>query len=450
MINAGGRVDFVFGDEREFAQCHASTLVQAVDGSLLCAWFGGTKEKNPDVSIWMSTLHGKSWSKPVRAAKVAETAHWNPVLFRDGDDILHLFFKVGVDVIHWKTWWASSRDNGTTWSDAVELVAGDVGGRGPVKNKPIILSDGSWLAPASIEYKEDKRDIWKAFADRSKDHGKTWHRSAYFAKPTPRDGKRDRRFAGAGAIQPTFWESKPGRVHALLRTAAGIVWRCDSKDGGLTWGPYEVTDLLNNNSGLDALRLKDGRVVLIYNPVGRNWGARTPLDIAVSSDNGQTWKTVAHLEDDPDLKSEYSYPTIVRTEDGIAVCYTWNRQRIRCWQIPLSTLNSNLVMSYEEAPELYQQCSPLFHVDANDPPTLIFHGTLDDLVPVTQSDRLAAKLESLGVPCWYDRMDGWPHTMDIAKPVGEHVKIVVGAFFDEYLRGNATERKKGARHQIRE
>lgn len=340
VIDEGGRVDFVFGDDREFAQCHASTLVQAADGSLLCAWFGGTEEKNPDVSVWMSTLDGDIWSKPVRAAKVDETAHWNPVLFRDGEDILHHFFKVGVDEIHWKTWRAFSRDNGATWSDAVELVAGDVGGRGPVKNKPILLSDGSWLAPASIEYKKADREIWKAFADRSEDRGKTWQRSEDFAKPTPRDEKQDRRFGGVGAIQPTFWESEPGQVHALLRTGAGTVWRCDSEDGGLTWGPYEVTHLPNNNSGLDALRLEDGRVVLIYNPVGENWGARTPLDISVSSDNGQTWETIAHLEDDPDLESEYSYPAIVETEDGIAVCYTWKRERIRCWSIPFSLLES--------------------------------------------------------------------------------------------------------------
>ena len=55
---AGGRVDFVFGDDRPFAQCHASTMAQAGDGTLLCAWFGGTREKDPDVSIWLSRFAG--------------------------------------------------------------------------------------------------------------------------------------------------------------------------------------------------------------------------------------------------------------------------------------------------------------------------------------------------------------------------------------------------------
>ncbi len=330
---AGGRVDFVFGDDRPFAQCHASTMVQAGDGTLLCAWFGGTREKDPDVSIWLSRFAGNAWSKPERAAKVGETAHWNPVLFRDAEDVAYLFFKVGPDVPLWSTYWMQSEDAGVTWSAPVELVPGDVGGRGPVKNKPIILSDGTWLAPASTEAKDGVRDVWKPFADRSTDRGKTWTRSADFAFD-----RKNRQFRGAGAIQPTFWESEPGKVHALMRTGAGSAWRADSEDGGRTWADVYTTSLPNNNSGLDAVRLEDGRVLLVYNPVGRNWGPRNPLDLAVSSDNGETWKTVAHLEDDPGSRREYSYPTIVRTKDGVALCYTWRRDRVRCWQIPLGAL----------------------------------------------------------------------------------------------------------------
>ncbi|MCF6286043.1 MAG: exo-alpha-sialidase [Candidatus Hydrogenedentes bacterium] len=330
-----GRTDFVFGDNRPFAQCHASTIVQVANGDLLCAWFGGTEEKDPDVSVWISRFDGNAWSQPTRTAKVNKTAHWNPVLFRDAEDVIYLFFKVGIDEVNWSTYWMQSDDDGTTWSTPVALVPGDVGGRGPVKNKPIILSDGTWLAPASLEVFEGRREIWDAFSERSTDHGKTWTRSLDFAKPA---GK-DKRFQGPGAIQPTFWESEPGKVHALLRTGAGIIWRTDSNDGGVTWSTLAATNLPNNNSGFDALALEDGRVLLVYNPVGEDWGPRTPLDLAVSSDNGKTWRTIAHLEDDPDKSGEYSYPAIVRTKSGIAVCYTWRRERIRCWQIPLAALD---------------------------------------------------------------------------------------------------------------
>lgn len=324
---AGGRVDFVFGKDRPFAQCHASTVAQTADGTLVAAWFGGTKEKDDDVGIWVSRRLDGAWTPPVTAAKIEAHAHWNPVLFTDAAGATHLFFKVGPEIPHWRTYWMTTTDNGASWSAPLELVPGDAGGRGPVKNKPVILSDGAWLAPASTELGD-----WKPFADRSADRGKTWERSADFAidKTVLR---------GKGAIQPTFWESSSGNVHALLRTGAGKVWRADSADYGRTWSPVYATPLPNNNSGLDVLLLEDGRLFMVYNPVGVNWGPRTPLDLAVSTDNGETWTTVAHLENDPNQDSEYSYPGIIRTGAGIAVIYTYNRDTLRCWDIPLGALN---------------------------------------------------------------------------------------------------------------
>jgi predicted neuraminidase len=321
----GGRVDFVFGAKRPFAQCHASTVAQAADGTLVAAWFGGTAEKDDDVGIWFSRFDGKEWSAPERAAKVNNTPHWNPVLFTDADGMLNLFFKIGPEISFWQTYWMQSKD-GKTWTDPKELVAGDEGGRGPVKNKAIILRDGTWLAPASTEH-----EGWNCFADRSTDDGKTWKRSKDW-------GIDHDKMEGKGAIQPTLWESAPGKVHALVRTTAGRVWRADSENGGKTWTDLYVTNLPNNNSGLDALLLEDGRLLLVYNPVGKNWGDRTPLDLAVSTDNGKTWETIAHLEADADPESEFSYPAIIRSEDGVVITYTYQRERVRCWQVPLSAL----------------------------------------------------------------------------------------------------------------
>ncbi|MCC6144579.1 MAG: exo-alpha-sialidase [Candidatus Hydrogenedentes bacterium] len=326
VTEAGGRVDFVFGEEAPFEQCHASTIAQAANGDLVCAFFAGTEEKDPDVGIWMSRFSGGAWSPVERVAKINDTAHWNPVLFADADKALHLFFKVGPEIDYWQTYWMSSTDNGVTWSEAAELVAGDQGGRGPVKNKPIVLSDGTWLAGASTELGR-----WLPFADRSSNQGKTWERSDNFAFER-------KQIRGEGAIQPTVWESGKGSVHALMRTSGGAVWRADSSDFGKTWSHMYRTDLPNNHSGIDALGMEDDRVFLVYNPVSLQWGPRTPLDLAVSWDNGLTWTTKAQLEDDPNLESEYSYPAIIRTESGIAICYTWNRKTVRCWQIPLDVL----------------------------------------------------------------------------------------------------------------
>ncbi len=323
----GGSVSYIFEDDRPFAECHASTLVEAANGHIVCAWFAGKHEKNPDVGIWISQYDGKSWTKPFELAKIEETAHWNPVLFRDAENTISLFFKVGLDPMRWRTYWCKSKDNGNTWSTPEKLVIGDAGGRGPVKNKAILLSDGAWLAPASTEVKNGRTGIWRSFADRSEDKGKTWVRSRDFVIPS--NGAPE--FQGVGCIQPTFWESEPGKVHALMRTGAGVVWRADSEDGGKTWSEISAIDLPNNNSGLDAVKLDDGRVLLVLNPVGKTWGKRTPLDLAVSSDNGNTWRSIAHLEDNP---GEYSYPGIVKTKNGVSLCYTWKRQRVRYWNIP--------------------------------------------------------------------------------------------------------------------
>lgn len=324
LAQHGGHVDFIFGDDRPHKECHASTVVESSDGVLLSAWFGGTKESHADVGIWFSRFQDGAWTPPALAAKVNETAHWNPVLFRDPARGTFLFFKVGPRIPYWQTYWMSTTDDGRSWSAPVELVPGDEGGRGPVKNKPIILSDGDWLAPASTELGK-----WAPFADRSEDGGHTWTRSEDFALDS-------REIPGKGAIQPAFWESAPGHVHALMRSGAGCVVRSDSADGGRTWSPVSRTPLPNNNSGLDALRLDDGRILLVYNPVGRNWGRRTPLNLAVSTDNGRSWRDIVSLET---ARGEYSYPAIVRTGAGVAVTYTWKRERVRCWQIPLAALD---------------------------------------------------------------------------------------------------------------
>lgn len=83
---------------------------------------------------------------------------------------------------------------------------------------------------------------------------------------------------------------------------------------------------------------------------------------------------------------------------------------------------------------LYQQASPITYLDAQDPPTLILHGTIDDVVPIDQGDELAAKLKELEVPYLYDRLPGWPHAMDLAQPVNDRCVWLMERFFAEYLK----------------
>ncbi len=91
--------------------------------------------------------------------------------------------------------------------------------------------------------------------------------------------------------------------------------------------------------------------------------------------------------------------------------------------------------TYDEAPEQYRLASPITHLDKNDPPTLIFHGTIDDVVPVAQSDLLEQKLKELGVPVTYDKVKGFPHTMDICQEVNVRCQWFMVRFLDTYLKG---------------
>src|SRR5690242_14388007 len=150
--------DFLFGDEHPFPQCHASTLIHLDDGRFMAAWFGGTAEKDDDVGIWMTKGRPGHWEAPYEVAKIRDEPHWNPVLFRSPSGQIWLFFKVGKEIAQWETWVKTSDDNGETWSEARELVAGDRGGRGPVRNKLLVLSDSTWIAGASNE-----NGPWNAF-----------------------------------------------------------------------------------------------------------------------------------------------------------------------------------------------------------------------------------------------------------------------------------------------
>ncbi|GEM_PF-4890 len=103
------------------------------------------------------------------------------------------------------------------------------------------------------------------------------------------------------------------------------------------------------------------------------------------------------------------------------------------------TITGFLKKSYTGNPELYTLASPIAHVTPNSPPTLIFQGSIDHLVPVKQSDALALKLIENGVPYWYDCLYGMPHTMDIIIPVNERCQYIMNAFFEKFMMGKPVE-----------
>jgi acetyl esterase/lipase len=89
--------------------------------------------------------------------------------------------------------------------------------------------------------------------------------------------------------------------------------------------------------------------------------------------------------------------------------------------------------TFDEDPDVFKLASPRTHISDDDPPTLIFQGTIDSLVPVSQADSLDVWLDKAGVPHEYHRLKGWPHTMDLAVEVNEYVQYYIDDFLEKHL-----------------
>lgn len=292
---------------------HASTIVETSDGSLLSAWFGGTAEGKLDVVIWSSRLEATGWSYPVVVARGEEDGDdpfpcWNPVLFQVKNGPLVLFYKVGPKPSSWWGRYRISRDNGRSWSQSKRIKGAMVG---PVRNKPLELSDGTLLCPSS-----DESSGWRIHLESIQGIGTKkllWTRTD------------DLNYAiDYGAIQPTLIPWSNQRIQLLCRTRQKVVTESWSVDGGHSWTGLRKTALPNPNSAIDAVRLADGKAVLIHNPSADE---RTPL-IASFSKDGTEWVPAVTLENEPG--AELSYPAVIQTADGlIHVTYTWKREKIR-------------------------------------------------------------------------------------------------------------------------
>ena len=323
--------EFIFEENEN--DCHASTVLELAGNRFLAAWFEGKKEGDDSCAIRFAIREENGvWTLPRTAAKVEPVAHWNPVLFRNDLGEIFLYFKVGRQIADWKTYVMSSSDEAVHWSTPVELVPGDdSGGRGPVKNPPILNSAGHIVAPASTE----REGRWRAFVDISADHGKSWMKSAEIPIPEVRVDDRYRHYR-LGTIQPALWESADGTLHMFLRSNNHAIYRSESHDGGISWCEAYPTKLPNNNSGLSLTQFRGGRLLLAANLCASNWGCRHILSLIASDDNGETWSkpvTLAQcLPGDirPGVQAEFSYPTLITQSDEkhFALTYTWHRKKI--------------------------------------------------------------------------------------------------------------------------
>lgn len=322
-------------DRAPFPCCHAPTLVELRNGDLLVACFGGTAEGHPDVAIWASRRRGGRWSPPWELARETQAACYNPVLFYTRDGRLWLYYRFGPDPARWTAARRWSEDDGQTWSEVELLPAGLYG---PIRTKPLLLDDGTVVSGTSVESYRS----WACWVERSTDQGKSWRKCGPIPltpgsrrpgrppDPLPAVPGSESWAQTRGIIQPTLvpLSDRHLRLYARSTSQTGRICAADSFDGGLTWTPARPLSLPNPNSGIDALRLPDGRFLLAYN---HSELARTPLNLALSSD-GENFEPFLVLEEGP---GEYSYPALILERHHLHLAYTWNRKNLCYLPLPL-------------------------------------------------------------------------------------------------------------------
>jgi predicted neuraminidase len=300
--------EFIY-EEATFPECHASTVVETREG-LLASWFGGTAEGKDDVCIYIARRDSAGWSKPALVAegKLAGDDRrypcWNPVLFQGRDGPLWLFYKVGPRPHSWWGMVTRSTDQGRTWAPAHRLPEGILG---PIRAKPVQLRDGTLLCGSSTEHAG-----WQVQMEFTKDPLGNWERT----DPLNRAEEW-------GAIQPTILAHGAKDLQILCRSRQGSILESWSKDSGRSWTPLERTRLPNPSAGIDAVTLRRGGFLLIYNHTTRGRGM---LNLALSKD-GKHWEAAMVVENEA---GEFSYPAMIQTRDGLVhLTYTWNRRRLR-------------------------------------------------------------------------------------------------------------------------
>ncbi|QEH42059.1 exo-alpha-sialidase [Chitinophaga sp. XS-30] len=304
-------------DNPPFESCHASTITPLKGDKLMAAWFAGKHEGSSDVGIWTAVYENGKWGSPVEVANgiVNDTLRypcWNPVLFRTRAGKLLLFYKVGKSPRDWWGMMMTSTNNGKRWSAPERLPDGMLG---PIKNKPMQLENGDILYPSSTESADEK--AWHIHLERSDRDGRNWSRIAIDNDTF-------------GVIQPSILRYGHDSLQLLCRSRQNYVVQSWSADNGASWGPLSPTNLPNPNSGTDAVTLKNGLQLIVYNPLyqGREWWeGRSRLYVAASED-GRNWQHIFSLENQPD--GEYSYPAIIQAEKGLVhITYTAERKNIR-------------------------------------------------------------------------------------------------------------------------
>lgn len=301
----------VINPDSPHVKSHSATLAELTDGTLVAAWYAGSGEGASDVAIYLSRRPpGGAWSEPVaiitRERVMADLRRnvislGNPLLLADGSGRLGLLF-VSIAAGRWSgssmniTW---SEDGGMTWGPARNLTMNPLANLSSLpRNPPAPLVGGGWAVPVYEEFLGKFPEI-------------LWIQ--------PRDGDWSaavsRVEGGVYILQASLVPLAANRAVSFFRDFRPAKWMSASwsDDAGRTWSKPATTELPNRDSGLCAIRLSNGDLLCAFNDVSP--GKRENLRLALSGDEGRTWKTVATLAEEPGC--EFSYPYLIRGADGM-------------------------------------------------------------------------------------------------------------------------------------
>lgn len=321
LLPAELRIEKIFGPEIPTGPYkHPACITELSNGDLYLVYYGGGGEYADATAVFGSRLpKGQTqWSTPVKIASDPFRSLGNAVIWQSADDIVWLFYVVRFG----DTWSTSriqakiSRDQANTWSDS-SLLALEPGRM--VRNRPITLSSGDYLLPVYHETGEDREIVGPDSTSRFlrfSPQTRTWSESGIIRSPR-------------GNIQPAVVELTPGHLIAYCRRGGGYgpvtdgyMIRAESRDGGLTWSEGRDSAFPNPNSAVDFLKLKSGRLVLVYN---HHMSRRTPLRAALSSDHDKSWP---HYLDIATGNNSFAYPIAIQTQDEkIHVIYTSDQRK---------------------------------------------------------------------------------------------------------------------------
>lgn len=314
---------------------HAANLLALPNGDLLLTWYAGSGERDAGVGIAVSRLnHGSDkWTQPIILAKREGYANQNPVLWRAPDGIIHLYYDQqghGTSEETALVQELSSSDNGQTWTESTQMFDHP----GFYLRDPLVVFNDIWIFPM---YQERSGGIASGTSSKdyslvriSKDQGKTWT-----SCDVPMSD---------GLVQMSVVKLSNKHMIAFFRSRyADWIYKSESSDG-CHWSAPLRTSLPNNNSSIQALRLHDGHIVIVFNNAqarrmrGRpTEGSRKVLSIALSADNGKTWPWIRDVqagnyppEYDDHESQEYSYPSIAQTPDGmLQMAFTFRKETIK-------------------------------------------------------------------------------------------------------------------------